>query len=42
MDWTEILKRGGVPEPPGYHETVAKIRSRPERVKKKGKGKSKP
>ena len=41
MDWTKILKRGGVPEPPGYHETVAKVRDRPKRVKKKGKGKGK-
>ena len=41
MNWTEILRNGGVPEPPGYHETVAKVRARPKRVKKKGKAKGK-
>ena len=25
MNWTEILERGNVPEPPGYHETIARI-----------------
>lgn len=25
QDWTAILKRGGVPEPPGYRETIAKL-----------------
>ena len=37
MDWTKILKQGGVPEPPGYRETVAKVTSRPKRKKKKAK-----
>jgi len=41
VDWTKILKQGGVPEPPGYHETVTKVTSRPKRVKKKGKAKGK-
>ena len=41
VDWTRILKQSGVPEPPGYHETVAKLSARPKRVKKKGKGKGK-
>ena len=41
MDWTRILKQGGVPEPPGYHETVAKVRNEPKREKKKNKGKKK-
>ena len=41
VDWTRILKQGGVPEPPGYHETVAKVSARPKRVKKKGKTKGK-
>jgi len=25
QDWTAILKKGGVPEPPGYKETIAKL-----------------
>ena len=29
MNWTEILERGNVPEPPGYHETVARIQAKP-------------
>jgi len=29
MDWTEILKRGGVPEPPGYLETLERLRQNP-------------
>ena len=37
MDWTKILKQGGVPEPPGYVETVAKVNARPKREKKKTK-----
>jgi len=41
MDWARILKQGKVPEPPGYHETVAKVTSRPKRVKVKSKGKNK-
>ena len=31
MDWTEILKRGGVPEPPGYQETLERLRQNPYR-----------
>jgi len=34
MNWSEILKKGGVPEPPGYVETVAKLRNRPKRTKR--------
>ena len=34
MDWTKILKQGGVPEPPGYVETVAKMRNKPKRAKR--------
>ena len=41
MDWTKILKQGGVPEPPGYVETVTKIKARPKREKKKAKPKKK-
>ena len=41
MDWSKILKQGGVPEPPGYVETVAKVSSKPKREKKKAKGKKK-
>jgi len=39
MNWSEILRKGGVPEPPGYIETVAKVSARPKRQKKKPKGK---
>jgi len=42
MDWTAILKQGGVPEPPGYHETMARIDAKPKREKKKPKPKAKP
>ena len=41
MDWTKILKHGGVPEPPGYRETVARVKAMPKREKKKTKGKRK-
>jgi hypothetical protein len=29
MNWTEILKAGGVPEPPGYLETLERLRRNP-------------
>lgn len=29
MDWTAILKKAGIPEPPGYRETVERIRASP-------------
>ena len=29
MNWTEILRRGGVPEPPGYQETLERLRQNP-------------
>ena len=41
MDWSKILKQGGVPEPPGYVETVAKVSSKPKCEKRKAKGKKK-
>tara|TARA_B100001094_G_C18072633_1_gene740903 strand:+ start:76 stop:204 length:129 start_codon:yes stop_codon:yes gene_type:complete len=41
MDWARILKQGGIPEPPGYLETVAKVRNRPKKKKKKPKSKKK-
>ena len=41
MDWARILKEGGVPEPPGYQETMAKIEAKPKRKKKKPKNKKK-
>jgi len=41
MDWARILKQGGIPEPPGYLETVAKVRNRPKKQKKKPKSKKK-
>jgi hypothetical protein len=34
MNWTQILMKGGVPEPPGYRETVNKITSKPKKKKK--------
>ena len=39
MNWSEILRKGGVPEPPGYIETVAKVNAKPKRQKKKPKSK---
>jgi len=41
MNWSEILRKGGVPEPPGYVETVARVSSKPKRQKKKLKAKAK-
>ena len=41
MNWSEILRKGGVPEPPGYVETVARVSSKPKRQKKKPKAKAK-
>jgi hypothetical protein len=29
MDWTEILKRAQLEEPPGYRETLKAIEERP-------------
>jgi hypothetical protein len=29
MDWTKILKDAGIPEPPGYRETVDSFVERP-------------
>jgi len=34
MNWSEILRKGGVPEPPGYVETVSKVTSKPKKKKK--------
>ena len=42
MNWSEILRKGGVPEPPGYIETVAKVSAKPKRVKARAKAKSRP
>tara|TARA_R100001509_G_scaffold31728_1_gene16840 strand:+ start:475 stop:603 length:129 start_codon:yes stop_codon:yes gene_type:complete len=41
MDWARILKQGGIPEPPGYLETVEKVKSRSKKEKKKPKAKKK-
>tara|TARA_R100001086_G_C11832167_1_gene256867 strand:+ start:726 stop:854 length:129 start_codon:yes stop_codon:yes gene_type:complete len=41
MDWARILKLNGIPEPPGYLETVAKVNGRPKKQKKKPKSKKK-
>ena len=32
MNWTEILKAAGVPEPPGREELLARIRAEKEAV----------
>ena len=29
MNWTEILERADVPEPPGYHETIDRLKAKP-------------
>jgi hypothetical protein len=44
MNWTEILERAGIAEPPGYQETVARIRIRGNkpRVKPSRKNKKRP
>lgn len=34
MDWARILKQGGIPEPPGYLETVARVKNTPKRIKR--------
>jgi len=39
VNWTEILSKGGVPEPPGYQETVETMAAKPKRQAKKPKGK---
>jgi len=42
LDWTRILKEGGVPEPPGFKETVEAIKAEPYvKPKRKAKGKKK-
>ena len=42
MNWSEILKKGGVPEPPGYRQTVEAIKAEPYvKPRKKAKGKKK-
>ena len=41
MNWTEILERGNVPEPPGYHETVARINFKPAKPRVKPSRKTK-
>ena len=39
MDWTKILKQGGVPEPPGYYEAIKAVKAKPKKKKAKGKKK---
>ena len=39
MDWTKILKQGGVPEPPGYQEAIEAVKAKPKKKKAKGKKK---
>ena len=38
VNWSEILSNAGIPDPPGYLETVALVRSKP-RVKSSNKSK---
>jgi len=38
VNWSEILSNAGIPNPPGYLETVALVRSKP-RVKSSNKSK---
>jgi hypothetical protein len=35
MDWTELLKRGHIKEPPGYKEAVEAIKADPYQKPKK-------
>ena len=44
MNWTEILERGNVPEPPGYRETIERLNAKPAkpRVKPSRKSKKRP
>ena len=44
MNWTEILERGNVPEPPGYRETIERLKTKPAkpRVKPSRKSKKRP
>jgi len=41
LNWTEILSKGGVPEPPGRDEVLAQIKAEPY-LPTKRKAKSKP
>lgn len=41
MNWTELLQQAGIPESPGYVETVKLVTSRPKRTFAKKKGKRK-
>ena len=42
VNWTEILARGNVPEPPGFQETVELIKAQPYVApSRKAKGKKK-
>ncbi len=44
MNWTEILERSGVPEPPGYRETIERLKAKPDkpRIKPSRKSKKRP
>jgi len=42
VNWSEILKKGGVPEPPGYQETLAALKKRGPRKPKAQRKKAKP
>jgi hypothetical protein len=36
LNWTEILRRAGIPEPPGREETIAAIKA--QQAQRKGAG----
>ncbi len=44
MNWTKILERSGVPEPPGYRETIDRLKAKPAkpRIKPSQKNKKRP
>ena len=37
MNWSKLLKQGNIPEPPGYEQTVAKLKVKPKRPRRKKK-----
>ncbi len=42
LNWSEILKKGGIAEPPGYLETLALLKKRGPRMSKAQRKKAKP
>ena len=37
MNWTELLSKANIPEPPGYRQTVERVTAKPKRPKRKKK-----